>query len=174
MDRQDDGQCYRAKIAEAIADHEKGLHSQDVRIKFRCTVNDEEFEELISYNELMDHISKDKTEEGLWKFKSITAHQGPLSQSDPAYKGSRYNVLVNWETGESTFEPLSTIAADDPVTCAIYAKENGLLEEDGWKQFCHLAHCQKKLIRMANQAKLRSFRTTPVYKFGYLVPRNHD
>ena len=98
-----------------------------------ATVNDEEFEEIVTYNELLDHISKDKTEEGLWKFKSISAHQGPLSQSHPAYNGSRYNVLVNWETGESTFEPLATIAVDDPVTCAIYAKENGLLEEDGWK-----------------------------------------
>lgn len=67
--------------------------------------------------------------------------QSPLSPSDPAYKGSRYNVLINWETGESSFEPLSTIAADDPVTCVIYAKESGLLEEDGWKQFKKLACC---------------------------------
>ena len=27
---------------------------------------------------------------------------------------------------------------------------------------------------MVNQTKLRAFRTTPVYKFGYLGPRNHD
>ena len=137
--------------------------------------DDEEFEEIVTYNELLDHISKDETEEGLWKFKSISAHQGPLSQSHPAYNGSRYNVLVNWETGESTFEPLATIAADDPVTCAIYAKENGLLEEDGWRQFKKLARRQKRLDRMVNQAKLKSFQTTKsVYKFGYLVPRNHE
>ena len=174
MPRQDDGQRYRAKIVEAIDDHQRGLHSDPVRVKFRCTVNDEEFEELITYNELMDSIAKDETEEGLWKFKSITAHQGPLLPSHPAYKGSKYNVLVNWETGESTFEPLATIAADDPITCAIYAKENNLLGLDGWKQFNRIANRQKKLIRAANQAKLKSFRTTLVYKFGYLVPRNHD
>ena len=28
-------------------------------------------------------------------------------------------------------EPLSIIAADDPVTCAVYAKENDLLALDG-------------------------------------------
>ena len=39
-------------------------------------------------------------------------------------KGCKYNVQVEWETGEITFEPLSIIAADDPVTCAAYAKEN--------------------------------------------------
>ena len=128
----------------------------------------------MTYNEICDYISKDETEEGQWKFKAITAHQGPLSPSDPAYNGSRFNVLVEWETGESTFEPLSTIAADDPVTCAIYARDNNLLEEEGWKRFKRIAKRQKKLIRMANQAKLRSFRTTPVYKYGYLVPRNHQ
>lgn len=173
MPRQDDGQRYRAKIVEAIDDHERGLSNEKVRIRFRCTVNDEEFEEIVSYNELIDNISKDETEEGLWKFKSISAHQGPLSPSHPAYNGSKYNVLVNWETGESTFEPLATIAADDPITCAIYAKENDLLELDGWRQFKRIARRQQKLLRMTNQAKLKSFRTTPVYKFGFLVPRNH-
>ena len=42
-------------------------------------------------------------------------------------KEAKYNVQVEWETGEITFEPLSIIAADDPVTCAAYAKENDLL-----------------------------------------------
>jgi hypothetical protein len=42
---------------------------------------------------------------------------------------------VEWENGEVSCEPLHTIAADDPVTCAIYAKDNhGLLHtSDGWK-----------------------------------------
>ena len=31
---------------------------------------------------------------------------------DPDWKGSKYNVQVEWETGEITFEPLSIIAAD--------------------------------------------------------------
>ena len=85
-----------------------------------------------------------------------------------------FNVLVNWETGESTYEPLHLVAADDPVTCAIYAKENGLLEEDGWRRFRRIANCQKKCIRLINQAKLRSARTRLVYKYGFLVPHNHD
>ena len=63
----------------------------------------------------------------LYRFRSIIGHQGPLLVSDPDWKGSQYNVQVEWETGEITFEPLSIIAADDPVTCAAYAKENDLL-----------------------------------------------
>ena len=174
MPKQEDGQRPRATIVEAIADHNRDLSDEPARVRLRCTLDDQEFEEIISYNEFLDHISKDETEEGLWKFKSISAHQGPLTSNHPSYKGSKYNVLVNWETGESTYEPLSVIAADDPVTCAIYARDNNLLDEDGWKQFRRLAQREKKLLRMGNQAKLKSFRTTLVYKFGFLVPRSHD
>ena len=174
LDPEDDGQRFRGKIIEAIVENEQELNNHPDCIKFRCSINDEQFEEIISYNEIIHMIEKDETEEGLWRFKSITGHQGPLSKSDKAYNGSRYNVLVNWETGESTYEPLCIIAADDPVSCVIYVKENNLLEEEGWKRFKRLAQRQKKLIRLLNQAKLQSFRTKLVYMFGHLVPRNHD
>ena len=81
--------------------------------------------------------------------------------------------MIEWETGEITAEPLSVIAADDPVTCAIYAKQNDLLNVDGWKRFKNIANRQKKLLRMANQAKLRSFRLAPKYKYGFEVPRDY-
>ena len=38
---------------------------------------------------------------------------------------------MEWETGEVIFELLSVIPADDPVTCAAYAKQNGLLSIEG-------------------------------------------
>ena len=41
--------------------------------------------------------------------------------------------MIKLENGEVTSEPLAIIAADDPVTCTNYAKENGLLDLDGWK-----------------------------------------
>ena len=106
-------------------------------------------------------------------YQPFTRHEGPLTPSSPKYNGSKWNVRVEWENGEITWEPLGIIAKSDPVTCAIYAKENGLLETPGWVQFKRLARRQKKLIRMANQAKLRSFHHSPVYKFGVQVPRNH-
>ena len=72
------------------------------------------------------------------------------------YKGSKWNVHVEWENGEITWEPLGIIAKSDPFTCAIYAKEYNLLDTPGWVQFKRLACRQKKLIRMANQIKLKS------------------
>ena len=74
----------------------------------------------------------------LFKFRAIIGHQDPLAASDPDWKGSKY-VQVEWETGEITFEPLSIIAADDPVTCAAYAKEHDLLAVEGWNRFRNLA-----------------------------------
>ena len=81
---------------------------------------------------------------------------------------------MEWENGEKTWEPLKIIGMDDPVTCALYGKEHKLLDEPGWKRFKKLAQRQKKMIRMVRQAKLNSFRTAVVYKYGFRVPRNHN
>ena len=67
----------------------------------------------------------------LFKFRSIIGHQCPLAASDPDSKGSKCNVLVEWETGENMYEPLSIIADDGPVTYVAYAKENHLLAVEG-------------------------------------------
>lgn len=37
------------------------------------------------------------------------------------------------ETGKVTSEPIKIIAAGDPITCAIYAKDHGILDKTGWK-----------------------------------------
>jgi predicted metal-binding protein len=61
-----------------------------------------------------------------------------------------------------------------PVTCAIYARENGLLDQPGWKCFKHIAKNEKKFTRMVNQAKLKSFHTSPKYKYGFETPRTYE
>ena len=99
------------------------------------------------YNELMDFIAKKKENEDIvWRFKHIVGHQGPLIHTDPNYKGSKYNVLMEWENGEITKEPLAIIGADDPVTCAIYAKEKGFLDKEGWKHFKRIADQEKHFL----------------------------
>ena len=126
-------------------------------------------EELISYNQLLEHLENAQDhdmgmDQELYRFRAIIGHQGPLLASDPDWKGSKYNVQVEWETGEITFEPLSIIAADDPVTCAAYAKENDLLALEGWRRFRSLAKKDKVLARAIKQSKIRQVRRsqTPV------------
>ena len=167
----DDGNRHRARIVEAIRDHSTKV--KENVLKFKVSMNNDAYEELLTYHEVMDHIAKEEGQEILWKFKQIVAHEGPLHSNHPNYKGSKFNIMIEWENGEKTTEPLDIIAADDPVTCAIYARDHNLLDEPGWKRFRSIAKRQKKMFRMANQAKLRSFRTAPKYKYGFEVPRDY-
>jgi hypothetical protein len=78
----------------------------------------------------MQHIEKvDDDGETFWQYKRIAGHEGPLNKNHSSWKGDTYNVKVEWENGKVSYEPLNTIAADDPLTCAIYAKTMGC-----WKQ----------------------------------------
>ena len=133
---------------------------------------------MISYNQLMEYIERDNqaqtTGDSLFRFRDVIAHQGPLNSSDPDYKGSKYNVLVDWETGETTYEPLSLIANDDPITVAIYAKKNGLLDLPGWKHLKRYVKTSKRLIRAAKQSRIKQVRRSIKYKFGFQVPRTYE
>jgi len=161
MDEQEDGQRFRAKIVKMIEDHEGSVENNPTRLKFLLSINDDAGQDIITYNQLIDYLARDDECDTLWKFRRIISHQGPLNNKHPDYKGSTYNVQVEWETGEITSEPLSIIAADDPVYCAIYARDNNLLDLPGWKRFKSIAKREKKLIRMVNQAKMRSYNTAP-------------
>jgi hypothetical protein len=92
-----------------------------------------------------------------------------LNKDHSSWKGdNKYNVKVEWEHGEVSYEPLHTIAADDPVTCAIYVKDHGLPEDaDGWKRFHSLAKRAKKMLPMMNQSKLRSYKTCKKYMLWF-------
>jgi len=174
-----DGSRHRAKIMESVRDMKDKAHKDPVYIKFKCLVNNV-FEEVVAYNDLVDFIEKDTTWEGFWTFKKILSHK-KVRKGDKDYCGAGTNCLVVWSTGEQMWEPLcdrsgkSGLWIDDPVTVAIYARDNGLLDEPGWKLpgLKKIAKTQKKLIRMANKAKLHSFCSKPIYMYGFQVPRNH-
>jgi hypothetical protein len=128
----------------------------------------------------MDYIEKDEQQHqdkdgnGFWNFKHIVGQEGPFRASDPEYKGSRYNVLIELENGEMTSEPLNIFGKDDPVTCAVYACKHGLVEEEGWKQFKGIARREKKMLCMVNQSHIKVTHNAPRYKFGYRIPCNYD
>ena len=123
----------------------------------------------------MNHIHQDRIEDGgnIWKFQQILGHTGPLDHMSPGYKNSLYNLEIEWENGEITFEPLSGMIADDEVTVAKYAKEKGPLETKGWKKLKRLANRTIKLDRLIKQAKLRSFCTAPKYMYGFKIPSTY-
>ena len=169
---------HRAKVTRQVVqiiDQDNGQRIEN--INFILDIGNGKVEELISYNQLLEHLENAQDHDmgmnqELYRFRDIIGHQGPLLASDPDWKGSKYNVQVEWETGEITFEPLSIIAADDPVTCAAYAKENELPLE-GWRRFRCLAKKDKVLARAIKQSKIRQVRRSQTYMFGYLIPRNY-
>ena len=130
-----DGEPMRAKVVRQIMDRDAENHQQ---IKFLLAMGDGELEELIEYNRLCDLITEQMqpTSAGdvkLQTFKGVLDHQGPLKRHDPKYKRSPWNVLIDWDDGTQTWEPLNLMGKYDEITIAKYAQGNDLLNKPGWK-----------------------------------------
>ena len=163
---EDNGEHHMAKIID-IDDHGQPLED----IKFKLKINKDQAEEIMSYNQLMDYIQKgtdaEEDPDPLFKFRDIVAHQGPLESTDPDHKGSKYNVMVEWESGDITYEPLTLISKDDPITCAVYAKIHDLLDTTGWRHLKRYAKTFKRLIRAVKQSRIRQVRASARYQHGF-------
>ena len=165
----DNGERQRAKVTRKVVEDIEQADGERVQnLSFILGIGNGKLEEIISYNQLVDHLeaaANDDNEisDDLFKFRALIGHQGPLKLTDLNWKGCKYNVLVDWETGEKTYEPLSVLAADDPVTCAMYAKVNDLLHIDGWKRFRNLAKRDKTLTRVVMQSRIRQARRAKKY-----------
>ena len=170
---EDNGERHMAKVID-IDDHGQTIED----IKFKLKINKDQAEEIMSYNQLMDYIQKgtdaEEDPDSLFKFRDIVAHQGPLESTDPNHKGSKYNVMVEWESGEVTYEPLTLISKDDPITCAVYAKKHDLLDTTGWKHLKRYAKTSKRLIRAVKQSRIRQVRASARYQHGFQVPKDYN
>ena len=170
---EDNGEHPMAKIID-IDDHGPPLEG----MKFKLKINKDQTDEIMSYNQLMDYIQKgtdgEEDPDLLFKFRDFVAHQGPLESIDPDQKGSKYNVMVEWESGEVTHEPLTLISKDDPITCAVYAKKHDLLDTTGWKHLKRYAKTSKRLIRTVKQSRIRQVRASARYQHGFQVPENSN
>lgn len=180
MNVNEDGTRNRAEIldyelvSDAVDDFDREVERHPERVKFRVRVGDTDMEEYVGYNDMCEFIERQCVEEDgtTWKFRKLVGHKRTLKP------GEQPQVLVMWESGEITFEPIREIAKADPYLVAEYAMDAGVID-DWHKRMPRLklkqhAKNAKKMMRMINQAKLRSYRTTPIYMFGVEVPRNHE
>ena len=78
--------------------------------------------EQIDYDDLMNEWEKTQNEgdpdEKIWTFQKILDHRTV---------GKLKEVKILWDDGSESWEPLSVLAQEDPVTCPNYAKEKGIL-----------------------------------------------
>ena len=87
---------YCAFIVKAIVDHDNKMAKDPTRTKILCSFNDDQYQEILAYNNIIRQIEKDRDDPDVWKFQHITAHESPLLQHHRNYKGSSYNVIIKW------------------------------------------------------------------------------
>jgi len=102
--KEQDGARLRATIVSLVDDIDKGLARQPGLIRLRCLVGDQQIEEIIAYDQIGEFIEQQtEFEEGTWKYRAIIGHQGPFTaRNKKEYRGSPYDLLIEWETGECT------------------------------------------------------------------------
>ena len=173
----ENGEKKRATISDHVHTINQDQISREEQLRFKLKVDGDQLDDLISYNQLMEYLEANKDtgqlEDGLYKFNCIKDHSGPYTSSDPEYLGSNYNLLIEWETGEITWEPLSNIIASDPYTSAIYAKKHNLLDIPGWKLLKRHARTARRLIRTLKKSKYRQAKASRKYKHRWEVPRDY-
>jgi hypothetical protein len=124
-------------------------------------------------NKLLPVLTRQKTTQDMWdEYKSsfyaelkgfiqILDHDGPLNSktSSPtnslsgSYKGSIYNLLLEWTSGGATWEPMHAVVASDPLAVASYGREKDLFDIKGW------VHLQRYDVRLdQEQPKMEAFR----------------
>ena len=59
---QEDGETTRIKIIEAISDHYDVNSMSKLTVKFRCSINNGAYEEVLSYNQILEYLAKDDIE----------------------------------------------------------------------------------------------------------------
>jgi hypothetical protein len=96
MDEQPDGQRTRGKIVQLIEDHESSLEDNPTRIQFRVSVNNDRSEEIITYNKMLEYITRDEESDVMWKFQRIISHE---------IQGSKITLLIEWRMGRSPKNP---------------------------------------------------------------------
>ena len=166
----DEGEQHRAKVLEMHPTGETTADGKDAILRFKCQHGDRMFEEVMSYNKMLEWCDRDLHKDDMYKIDAVIGHR----KAKLSTTRGQWEVLVQWASGQTSWNCLNLIYSDDPVTISMYAIKNNLLNTVGWKRCKTHAKNMKKFGRMINQAKLRNYRRRPVYKYGYQVPRNHE
>jgi hypothetical protein len=96
---QDNGEHHRVHVVQLVEDHLNKAEGNLDRIEYLCKINEGDHEELIANNEILNYLENQEHDDLLQNFWRIVSHEGPLTREHPDYKGSSYNVKVEWEMG---------------------------------------------------------------------------
>ena len=82
-------------------------------IKFRCKVGERHFEEVMTYNRMLQWCDQHKDSGEFYRLVEINGHR--------KMKNGKYQVRVLWASGLRDWHDMDVIFEDDPVTLAAYA-----------------------------------------------------
>ena len=104
---------------EALYKQEADKKNNPKLIKFKVSYCKNQFEDIMTYNELMNMIEDqyNHDEETLWHFRKILGNRITKRKSD---------IAIEWEVGETTYEPIISFIQDsneNKFICAQYAKK---------------------------------------------------
>ena len=95
MTPQEYGQNVWVCIVKIIDDHETKAAQELGHTRFICSINDDQYKEVMLYNEIINHVANQEDKDIVCIFKHTFAHEGPLNESHTNYKGYSYNMMVN-------------------------------------------------------------------------------
>ena len=172
---EEDGTLLRKRITELVEEYEGQLEKDPKRVKYRSVTDATGFEEVVEHSDICQFIEEqEQRNDGTWKFQTIL---GDRTVKGRGKRGkNKHEILLEWESGERTWEPIRTLWPTQKYLLAEYAQENGKL--DAWNSksmpIKKIAKQNKLMVRMVNKAKLESYKNNTTYMFGYEVPRNHE
>ena len=108
----ENGERKRATMSDHVHTLDQAQVSREDKLRFKLKIDGEQLDDLISCNQLKEYL-EDNFDTGQHE-DGIKDHRGPYTSTDPENLGSSYSLLIEWETGEMTWEPLINIIADDP------------------------------------------------------------
>ncbi len=125
--------------------------------------------QLIEYNLLLEKFNTPE-EDGnqVFTFSKISGHRK---------RRQKWEVKVEWDGHgfAPTWEPLSTMRKADPITLAMYARDQNLVNTNGWKWARNIKVDGTKMIRTAKRiSKVKKKFGQIKYKFGVQVPRDAE
>ena len=159
------GIMERARVVELINVFDDKLDKDPLRCRFKIEFEentpsgkDTFLDDIMSYNNILDFVERETNNKDgdHWRFRKIVSHS--ILPGKKVKNRTGIEVQVVWETGATSTESFEALRKDIPVDLAIYAKENNLLELDGWNALNRLASRSKLTEQLVKQAKLHSLK----------------
>ena len=97
---QENRERLRAKVTKKVVEGREAADGNRIpNINFILDIGEGKVEELITYNQLLDHLEQadeqaNSMDQDLYRFRAIIGHEGPLKATDPNWKGSKWNVQI--------------------------------------------------------------------------------